>query len=276
MAAPVKFKYALCNEMFEGWPLGKIAEAGLKMGYSGLELAPYTFTKLVTDLSASDRAKLRREIEDAGMVVAGLHWILAQTDLQLNTPDRDMREATARYLLDLIDFCVDMGGDVLTFGSPQQREPLPGFSKEEAWKWMVEVMHRCGERAQERGAYFCIEPLMGTTLITGVDVAARLVKEVNHPGFTLMVDCRSMGKDDRWSVPDQIKSVWPQFKHVHVNDPNSLGPGMGDLDFGPIMRTLRDLGYDRWVSLEAGKLDLGAERISRESMANMKAALAEG
>ena len=270
----VGWRYALCNEMFEGWSLSRIAEKGVELGYLGMELAPYTLGALVTTFSAAERAQMRRDVESAGMEIMGLHWLLAQTAFQLNSPDAGLREATAQYLLDEIDFCAELGGAVLTFGSPQQREPIGGWSKDEAWLWTVEVMQRCGQRSQERGVVFCIEPLIGNRLVSGVDEAARLVREVDHPGFQMMVDCRSMGKDERWSVADQIKSVWPLVKHVHVNDPNSLGPGMGDLDFVPIMRALKELGFQGWLSLEAGRLELGPERISRESLANMKAALA--
>ena len=77
----------------------------------------------------------------------------------------------------------------------------------------------------------------------------------------------------RWAVAEQLRAVWPLFKHVHVNDPNLLGPGMGELEFEPILATLCELGYQGWVSLEVFEFDLGPVRIARESMANCKAAL---
>ena len=272
----VKWRYSLCNEMFEEWPLARIAETAAEIGYQGVELAPYTLASVVTDISAAERRQLRRDVEAAGIKVAGLHWLLAKTDFMLNTPDPTQREAAAQYLLDLIDFCADLGGDILVFGSPAQRDPAGGFGKGDAWAWTTEVMRRCGERALRQGVVFCIEPLHGTAIISGVDDAARLVKEVDHPGFKMMVDTKSMGGDPRWSVSDQIKSVWPLFKHVHVNDPNLLGPGMGDLDFVPIMATLQEFDYDGWLSLEVFKFELGPERIARESLAYLKASLAAG
>ena len=270
----VKWRYSLCNEMFEDWPLHKIAETAAGIGYHGVELAPYTLATVVTDIPAAERRQMRRDVEAAGIKVAGLHWLLANTDFLLNTPDRDQREAAAGYLLDLIDFCADVGGDILVFGSPAQRDPAGGYPKDEAWKWTTQAMYRCGERALERGVVFCIEPLFGTEIISGVDDAARLVKEVDHPGFKMMVDTKSMGGDARWPVSEQIKSVWPLFKHVHVNDPNLLGPGMGDLDFVPILATLRELGYEGWLSLEVFKFELGPERIARESLAYVQESLA--
>jgi sugar phosphate isomerase/epimerase len=258
--------------MFEGWPLADVARTAADLGYQGIELAPYTFAPLVTDLSAADRLRIRREVEGAGLQVSGLHWLLARTPHRLNTPDAVERERAALYLLDLIDFCADVGGEILVFGSPDQRDPADGYSFSEAWASTVQVMRRCGERAAKRGVTFCIEPL-GTSFITWVDDALRLVREVDTPGFRMMVDCKSMGGDARWSPAEQMRYAAPWFRHVHVNDPNLLGPGMGDLDFAPILAALRDLEYDRWVSLEAFRFPGGPEQIARESMANLVAAL---
>jgi len=267
----VSWRYSVCNELFEGWPLGKVASFVAEVGYEGIELAPFTLCNLVTDLSAADRNKIRRDVEGAGRKVAGLHWLLAKTPFRLNAPDPEERERAASYLLDLIDFCGDVGGDILVFGSPAQRDPVDGFPVEEAYKSTVEVMRRCGERSSERGATFCIEPL-GTPFVTWVDDAARMVQEVDHPGFRMMVDCKSMAGDARWPVSDQLRHAALWFKHVHVNDPNLLGPGMGDLDFEPILATLRDLEYSGWLSVEVFDFALGPERIARASLASLQAA----
>jgi sugar phosphate isomerase/epimerase len=272
MSRGVSWRYALCNEMFEGWSLDKVAAAAAEIGYQGIELAPFTLAPLVTDLSPADRVRIRRDVEGAGLEVAGLHWLLAKTPFRLNVPDPEERERAAQYLLALTDFCSDVGGDILVFGSPDQRDPRDGFAPGEAYKSTAEVMRRCGERASAQGVTFCIEPL-GTSFVTWVDDAVRMVQEVDHPGFRMMVDCKSMAQDvTRWPVGDQIRAAAPWFKHVHVNDPNMLGPGMGDMDFEPILATLHDLEYAGWVSVEVFRYELGPERIARESLANLRGA----
>jgi sugar phosphate isomerase/epimerase len=220
----------------------------------------------------ADRRKIRRDVENAGLAVSGLHWLLACTPFRLNVPDVEERERAAAYLLALIDFCADIGGEILVFGSPDQRDPAEGYGIDEAWASTVEVMRRCGERAQARGVTFCIESL-GTPFVTWVDDALRLVQEVDRAGFRMMVDCRSMGLDARWPPGEQIRYAWPWFRHVHVNDPNLLGPGMGDLEYGPILAALRELGYVGWVSVEAFQFPDGPEQMVRQSMANLRAAL---
>lgn len=262
------WRYAICNELFEGWPLAKTAALVAELGYEGLELAPFTLCDYVTNLSAAERRQIRQTIEGAGLAVVGLHWLLAQTEgFQLNDPDPDVRERTTQYLLALIDCCADVGGEVLIFGSPQQRNLLPGWTAEEAWQSAMEIMGHCGERAQERGVTFCVEPLSTkeTDFIFKVDQAAELVRQVDHPGFQMMVDVKAMSNDPR-PIPEQIKLVHPLFQHVHVNDPNLRGPGMGDLDFRPILQTLSDLNFSRWVSVEVFDFSPGEERTAQESI----------
>ena len=269
MNGSVPYKYALCSETFEDRSLDEAARLTAEIGYTGLELAPYTLCELVTDLDQADRKQIRKDVEDAGLEVAGLHWLLANTPFRLNTPDEDERRAAGNYLVELVDFCADVGGDKMVFGSPAQRDPADGYDPTEAWVWMVECMRRCGERANERGVTFCIEPL-GTPFVTWIDDAMRLAEEVNQPGFAMMVDCKAMAQDDRWSISDQIRHAHGSFHHVHVNDPNRLGPGMGDLDFNPILGLLKDLNYSGWVSVEAFDFESGRENVARTSLQNMQ------
>ncbi len=270
----VTWRYAICNELFEGWSLEKTAACVAELGYQGLELAPFTLCQRVTDLSAAERRQIRRTVEGAGLAVVGLHWLLAHTEgLQLNDPDPAVRKRTEQYLLALIDFCAEVGGQVLIFGSPQQRNLRPGWSREQAWQSTAEILGRCGQRAQERGVIFCLEPLSSreTDFISSVDEAIELVRRVNHPGLQMMVDVKAMAQNPR-PVAEQIRLAHPLFRHVHVNDPNLLGPGMGEVDFRPILATLKELEYAGWLSVEVFDFSPGPERIARESLANLKEA----
>jgi len=266
------WRYGICNELFEGWPLERVAAFVAEVGYEGLELAPFTLTRDPRHVQLAERKAIRGAIESAGLKVVGLHWLLARTEgLQLNDPDPAVREGTTQYLLGLIDFCADLGGEVLVFGSPQQRSLRPGWTRPEAMASAVEVFRRCGERAGARGVVFCLEPLttQETDFITTASEAAAMVRQAHHPGFQMMVDVRAMSYEAR-PIPEVIRQVAPHIGHVHLNDPNLLGPGMGDIDFVPILYTLREVGYEGWLSVEPFDFSPGPERIARESLAYLK------
>ena len=263
---------AICNELFEGWPLEQVAAFAAEVGYEGLELAPFTLCRDVRQVQPAERKAIRRTIESAGLKAVGLHWLLARTEgLQLNDPDPTVRERTAQYLLALIDLCADLGGQVLVFGSPQQRSFRPGWVREEAMDSAVAIFRRCGERAQAWGVVFCLEPLttLETDFITTASAAAEMVRRVDHPGFQMMVDVRAMSYEDQ-PIPKIIREMAPYIRHVHLNDPNRLGPGMGEVDFEPILRALREVGYEGWLSVEPFDFSPGPERIARESWAYLK------
>jgi len=268
------FHYAMCNELFEGWPLERVCAFLAEVGYEGVELTPYTLCGRVTDVSAAERRRIARTVRDAGLACTGLHWLLARTEgLQLNAPDPAVRAATEAYLVALVDFCADVDGHVLVFGSPQQRSLRPGWSREEAWRSSVEILRHVGERAAQRGVVFCVEALAApaTDYITTVDEAVALVRSVDHAGLQMIVDMRAMSADPR-PLPEQIRLAAPYIRHVHANDPNGLGPGMGALDIRPALAALRAMGYSGYVSVEAFAAPTGPERLARESLANLRAA----
>src|SRR5262249_3600136 len=105
-------KFAICNEIFQGWKLEDTFAHAARIGYDAVEIAPFTIAKSVTSISANERQAIRAAATRAGVAVSGIHWVLAQTDgLHLTHPDACVRESTSRYLCDLVDFCEDLGGE---------------------------------------------------------------------------------------------------------------------------------------------------------------------
>ena len=93
-------RYAICNETFEGWDHARVCRYVADLGYTGLELAPFTLASRITDVTAERRRTLRRQAEDCGVTILGLHWLLAKTEgLQVTSADETIRRRTADYLV---------------------------------------------------------------------------------------------------------------------------------------------------------------------------------
>ena len=99
--APAAFrgKFSICNETFKDWAFDKAFAFAAEAGYAGTEIAPFTVSNDVTDISAARRREIRRQAEKAGLEVVGLHWLLARTKgLHLTSSDRAVRRKTTAYL----------------------------------------------------------------------------------------------------------------------------------------------------------------------------------
>ena len=265
-------KYAICNEMFEGWAQQDVFRFASGLGYEGVEIAPFTLAKSVEELSASDRVKLRRDAEKCGVEIVGLHWLLASPPgLHISHPDESVRERTAAYLKELVGCCADLGGQVMVFGSPKQRNVLPELSPEQASDLAVKTFEEVLPSAEASGVTICLEPLTPaeTDFVNTAAEAVEIIDQIGHPNLRLHLDVKAMCSEDQ-PIPAIIREYAPYMRHFHVNDPNLRGPGFGDLDFAPIMGALNDVGYDRYVSVEVFDFSPDPETIASKSIEYLK------
>jgi len=273
--AGAQIRFAICNETFRDWSFGKTCDFVAECGYEGLEVAPFTLAQYVTQIDASRRRELRRQAETAGVEIIGLHWLLAKTEgLHLTSPDKAVRRRTAKYLGELAEFCTDLGGRLLVFGSPQQRNILPGVTRQQAINYAVEVLQRAMPAMEKTGVVLALEPLAPkeTNFMTTAAEAVEVAKLVDSPFCKLHLDCKAMASEST-PIPQLIRKYAKWMVHFHANDPNLQGPGFGDLDFVPIFQALVDVAYRGWVSVEVFDYTPGPERLARESIRYMERCL---
>ncbi|MHC4170249.1 MAG: sugar phosphate isomerase/epimerase family protein, partial [Planctomycetota bacterium] len=120
-------KFSLCNEMFEGVSMPEICSTASRLGYHGIEIAPFTLAPSADEITAEQRKEVRQAVEDHGLETVGLHWLFAGPDgLHMTTTDDKTWGRTRDYLSCLLDLCGDLGGRVLVLGSPKQRSLVEG------------------------------------------------------------------------------------------------------------------------------------------------------
>jgi sugar phosphate isomerase/epimerase len=268
-------KLAVCNEFFEGWKIEKVFNYAAEIGCEGVEIAPFTLADNVNRISSARRKNIRKAAERAGVEIVGLHWLLARPQgLYLTHPDKDIRKKTQDYIKALINFCGDLGGKVMIHGSPAQRNIQKGWDRNECWKYMVDVFAGCTSTMKKNDVTYCIEALTQkeTNILNSIGEAKRLIGDIDHPNFQTMVDTKAAVAEDKPHV-DVIAEAGKAMRHVHVNDPNLRGPGFGDLDFGPILRALKDRAYAGYVSVEVFNFKPDPQTIAARSIGYLRGIL---
>ena len=268
-------KFAICNETFKDWPFEKAFQFARECGYTGIEFAPFTINKNVYGISAKRRGEVRHQAEQAELEVVGLHWLLAFTEgYYLTTPDAAVRKATAEYLIELGNFCRGLGGRVLVLGSPHQRNLLPEVTLDEAMKHAADVLQQAMPQFEALDVVLAVEPLgpeEGDFLLTA-DQGRQLIEMVASPACRLHLDVKAMSSESK-PIDAIIRDNVDHLAHFHANDANRRGPGMGEIDFIPILKTLLEVGYQDWVSVEVFDYEPGIESLARDSIKYLKECL---
>jgi sugar phosphate isomerase/epimerase len=262
-------RHAICNEMFQGRPFAEAAKFVRSVGYTGLEIAPFTLAEKPADISAAQRIEYRDILKSEGLSFVGLHWLMVSPKgLHVTTPDAALRERSWNHIRDLIDLCADLGPDgVMVFGSPVQRSTVDGSTVAEATARYTDGLASVAPQAHERGVKILVEalPANQANVVTTLAEAVSIVKQIGSPAIQTMFDTHN-AVDETEPHNALVEKYFDVIRHVHVNEMDGKHPCKGDYDFKPVLRTLERLRYAGWISLEAFDFSFGAETIARESI----------
>jgi sugar phosphate isomerase/epimerase len=248
-------RIALCNEVIAPMPFPQQCAYAAKLGYDGLEIAPYTLSEEPHRMGTARIAAARAAAEDAGIAVTGLHWLLIKpTGLSISARDENVRKRTIDVMHSLIDLCAELGGKYLVHGSPQQRRVEAGETRAAAMARAQECFAAVAERAQKAGVVYCIEPLASdqTPLINTLEEAAGMVAQIDSSSIKTMIDCSSAGRMEKEPLNTLVDRWLPKglIAHVQVNDRNRRGPGQGEQRFAPLFASLKKNRYGGDVAVE--------------------------
>jgi len=274
--AGANFRFALCNEILTEGPQGDRSWAEqcriiAETGYSAVEIAPFTLVdESVEEISAPERRSMVRTMQDAGLDCVGLHWLLSPPpeDLHFTTPDDEVRARTINYMHSLIDFCGDLGGPYMIFGSPSQRSTVEGQSVAEAKERFAEGLAEVGDHARDRDVMVLVEPLTSnqTDVVNTLSGAMDVVTMADHPAVSTMFDFHNTA-DETEPLDALIEKHIDDIHHVQIQEMDGTYLGQtAATDYVPAFEAFQRLGYDGWISLEVFDFSPGGETIARESM----------
>ncbi len=153
-----------------------------------------------------------------------------------------------------------VGAEVVVWGSGPTRQIPEGFPRERAWAQMRERVGVVAELCERAGIRIALEALPRTAVnfIHRIGECRLLAEQVGSPAVGIVADNLHMMKEEDDYLA-ALRACAGRIYHVHVADSNGRAPSFGGgYDLGPFAATLRALGYDGRVTIEA-RVDLENE-----------------
>ncbi len=248
-----------------------VAQLG-QLGYDGLELpANKGYGSLEDWPDTTSRRKLNQLVRGAGLEISSYGANLSPSPFYSNDPAA--RAGARTVFKQSIELCLDCEIPVIRVDTLAEPPQPPGVSYRDAWQRAVETFRHYAEFARRHGIVVAWEFEPGFMFNKPSEIVG-LVKEVDHPNFTVMFDtchahmCAAVGA--RQPPPLETLSggaielgrqLQGHIGFVHLIDSdNTLHDGLtsthapfgtGVLDMPQLVQTMIEAGYQSpWWTID--------------------------
>jgi sugar phosphate isomerase/epimerase len=238
-------KYSVSNWIYGDEPLERTVKRLAKFKYDGIEIKgePREYdVKKVKDLLNS------YDLEVSS--IAGIYpWPTEERDLA--NAKESARNRAIEYVKKCIDFAVEINAPLIIVIPSCVAKVKPLAPIENEWAWAVASVKEVGKYAEDMGILIAIEPInrYETYLINNCEQALKFIQEVSLENVRIMLDCFHMNieEDDPAAA---VRKAGRNLIHVHIADSNRQSAGRGHIDFKSIVRSLKEIDYQRYLAME--------------------------
>jgi L-ribulose-5-phosphate 3-epimerase len=238
-------------------PIETVMQHAYEMGLDGVEI-------LHGQMASEDNAYLRQLKRTAFGLGLDIYCLSIHQDFV--SPHLKERETNIAHTLHCIDLAHELGVPCIRlnsgrWGTLQSFEelmthkglepPIPGYTDDDAFDWIIAAIERCLPRAEERGVVLALENHWGLT--RSAEGVKRIVEAVDSEWLKVTMDCGNFLDD----IYTNLEIIAPYTVLVHAK--TYFGGGEWytlNLDYVHIAAILRAVGFTGYVSLEyEGKED---------------------
>jgi sugar phosphate isomerase/epimerase len=242
-------RFAIQEDMLPGKTIREQFEQAQAMGFAGVEVWAAGLTPRVLELLAASEA--------TGIPIAAVNHG-QQHDLL--HADRDEREQALADLRQSVVDGVDLGAQAVIlvphFGPPTLPDLFPYKSATQlAHDLLHNHLRTISDYVYALGIDLYIEPVnhYESYFVNRLADAAQVRRRIkDHPHVKISADLYHLALEEA-DLQAALRQVAADLGYIHLVDNNRRLPGQGMLDCGALLGTLRDVGYDGWVTLSAGR-----------------------
>lgn len=251
------FRLAVSNLAWEVADDHAVGALLVEHGAAGVELAPsrvWPTAPMVPRLEANSYADRWRE---RGLEVVAFQAIFYGHPLMSLFAEGAALHATQDHLVAMGALAAATGARVLVLGAPRNRR-RESLSFDIAIRQAAAAIHPVAESLARHGVRLCIEPnppRYGCDFVTTAAEATILAEAVDHPNFGIHLDATALALSGETS-PEALRPVMPYAHHFHISELDLAPVGTtATVPHAAIGKTLRDLGYHGWHSIEMRATD---------------------
>ena len=255
-----------------------ILEQLKEWGYDGVELP-------IFELDPDRFARVGKTLDEIGLERTAV--TVCTPDANPISPSADIREAGLNRLKLAIDVCQAAGATHLCGPIHSAIGEFSGSGPTaDEWEHGKETLAKAADYAQQAGVMLTVEYLnrFECYFLNCAEDCARFIREVDHPALRMMYDTFHANIEEK-DLATAIRCCAEQTVHVHISENDRSTPGEGHVDWDTTFATLKEVGYDGWMVVEAFGLALPAiaaatkiwrrmfpseEHLAKEALAFMK------
>ena len=233
-------KFAMHNWMRQE-PIETTIERLHRLGYDGIEISG--------EPTKYDTSQVAGLLEKYQLACWGSHSIM-MPGRDLVSEEASVRADTVKYMQACVRMVHELGGSIFVIFPSECNRLARVASPDQEWAWGIEGVRQIAEYAAERGIRVGVEALnrFETHFINRHDQALALADEVG-PEVGVALDAFHMNIEEVDPL-QAIRNVGSRLIDFHVADNNRRPPGQGSYDWKAVIRTLREVGYDSYLTQE--------------------------
>jgi sugar phosphate isomerase/epimerase len=213
-----------------------------KMGFDGVELA----IRNPNEIKLSE-IKLSLKKNKLMVPAIGTGQAFGEEGLSFTHRRPDVRKAAVERILSHMEFANELGASVII--GLIRGQNCSEIGKQQAEEWLLEALNTCASELKH--IKLAIEPInrYETDLLNTVAECLNFLDKLNLDNVGLLLDTFHMNIEEP-SITESLMAARERLLHVHVADSNRWYPGAGHIDFTSIIRTLKKINYQSFISGE--------------------------
>jgi protein FrlC len=232
------------------YPLDEVIKRLSRMGYDGIEIgcaSPHAWPDFLTK---ERRQEVKQLLQTHNLKVSSmLPAPGGGPGNNPSSPTKEEREFTIKHYKDIARLANEWECPTImwlagwaVYGTPQQ----------DAWNYSLEGLINVAQFAKEMGVTMVVEPTpTDSNLIETADDALMLAEQSGQDNVKVMFDTfHALYRNEVSS--DYVYRMKDKLHHVHIADTDRQPPGQGKCNFDAVLRALKDIDYQGYLTMEVG------------------------